>query len=62
MKTADPYKGKLPSQSWFSFRYATWANNHNGRAKAKRYNKRVAKRKLKQEFQKKVKEENYDSI
>ena len=33
-------------QSEFDHRWACWANNHNGWAKAKRLNKRLAKRKL----------------
>ena len=44
MKKANTYKGKLGWQSEFSHRYACWANNHNGWAKAKKSNKRLAKR------------------
>ena len=46
MKKANTYKGKLGWQSEFSHRYACWANNHNGWAKAKKSNKRLAKRRL----------------
>lgn len=50
MKQANPYKGKVPFQSEFSHRYACWANNHRGWAKMKKSNKRLAKRRLKQEL------------
>ncbi len=50
MKEANIYKGKLPFQSEFSHRHACWANNHRGWAKIKKSNKRIAKRKLKQEW------------
>ena len=33
-------------QSEFDHRWACWANNHNGWAKAKKMNKRLAKRHL----------------
>lgn len=52
MKQANPYKGKLPFQSEFSHRFACWANNHRGWAKMKKSNKRLAKRRLKQEQEK----------
>lgn len=52
MKKANTYKGKLPFQSEFSHRYACWANNHNGWAKMKKFNKRLAKRRLKDELRK----------
>lgn len=52
MKENNIYKGKLPFQSEFSHRYACWANNHNGWAKMKKLNKRLAKRKLKDEQRK----------
>lgn len=47
MKCANSYKGELGWQSEFDHKYACWANNHNGWAKAKKFNKRVAKRRLK---------------
>lgn len=50
MKRNNIWKGKLGDQSEFSFRFACWANNHRGRAKAKRTNKRTAKRRLKNEL------------
>lgn len=45
MKKTKIYKGFLKSQSEFSHLFATWAHNHRGWAKAKRINKRIAKRK-----------------
>lgn len=50
MKKTNIYKGKLPFQSEFSHKYACWANNHRGWAKMKKSNKRIAKRRLKQEW------------
>lgn len=50
MKQSNIYKGKLDYQSEFSHRWACWANNHNGWAKMKKFNKRLAKRRLKQEL------------
>lgn len=47
MKQNNIWKGRLGDQSELSFRFASWANNHRGRAKAKKYNKRSAKRRLK---------------
>ena len=49
MKQANIWKGKLGWQSEFSHRFACWANNHNGWSKAKKANKRLAKRRIKQE-------------
>ncbi|MEE0859472.1 MAG: hypothetical protein U0M12_08425 [Acutalibacteraceae bacterium] len=50
MKKTNIYKGKLPFQSEFSHKHACWTNNHRGWAKMKKSNKRIAKRKLKQEW------------
>ena len=58
MKRDNIWKGKLDWQSEFSHRFACWANNHNGWAKAKKSNKRVAKRRLKQEWKKE--EQNHE--
>ena len=52
MKRSNIWKGKLGWQSEFDHLFACWANNHNGWSKAKKYNKRVAKRRLKQEWKK----------
>ena len=60
MKQANPYKGKLDWKSEFDHRYACWAKNHNGWAKAKKFNKKVAKRRLKQELRKKLQNEEDD--
>ena len=57
MKRANIYKGKLPFQSEFSHRYACWAKNHMGWAKMKKSNKRLAKRRLKNEQRRNDKEE-----
>ena len=57
MKQANTYKGKLEWQSEFSHRYACWAKNHNGWAKMKKSNKKLAKRRLKQELRKDLQNE-----
>lgn len=57
MKQQNTYKGKLDQQSEFSHKHATWANNHNGWAKCKRANKRVAKKRIRMEL-KKMESEN----
>lgn len=49
MKKSNIYKGKVPYQSEFDHRFACLANNHRGWAKMKKLNKRLAKRRLKQE-------------
>ena len=49
MKKSNIYKGKIPYQSEFDHHFACWANNHRGWAKMKKFNKRLAKRRLKQE-------------
>ena len=48
MKQNNIWKSKLDYQSEFS----RWANNHNGWAKMKKFDKRLAKRRLKQELRK----------
>lgn len=48
MKKSNIYKGEIPYQSEFDHRFACWANNHRGWAKMKKFNKRLAKRRLKQ--------------
>lgn len=47
MKRQNYLKGHLPWQSEFDHRFACWANNHNGWAKMKKANKRLAKRREK---------------
>ena len=48
MKQNNIYKCNLGDQSEFSFYFARWANNHRGKSKAKKYNKRTAKRRMRQ--------------
>lgn len=57
MKQANIYKGFLDFQSEFDRRFACWALNHNGWAKMKKFNKRLAKRRLRQQIRKEFKEE-----
>lgn len=57
MKQNNIWKGKLGDQSEFSFQFACWANNHRGRAKAKKANKRSARHRLNQELQKTIEKE-----
>ena len=40
------YKGLFDDQSEFSHKYACWAYNHRGWAKMKKYNKKLAKKRL----------------
>lgn len=49
-KRSNTYKGYLEFQSEFSHRFACWANNHRGWAKMKKFNKRLAKRRLRQKW------------
>lgn len=44
-------------QSWFSKRYACWANNHNGWSKMKKRNRKLFKKKFRRETEKEVKKE-----
>lgn len=55
-KKQNIYKEFLEFESEFSHKYACWANNHMGWAKMKKANKRLAKRRMKQELNKKLKE------
>lgn len=52
MKQQNIYKGKLDHQSEFSHHFACWANNHRGWAKMKKFNKKVAKKRLRREIRK----------
>lgn len=56
-KQSNTYKGYLDYQSEFDRHYACWANNHNGWAKMKKFNKRKAKRKIRNETKMKLKNE-----
>lgn len=44
-------------QSWFSKRYACWANNHNGWSKMKKLNRRLFKKKFRRETAREIEEE-----
>lgn len=50
-KKSNTYKEYLDWQDEFDHKYACWANNHNGWAKMKKFNKRKAKRKIRNEMQ-----------
>lgn len=56
MKKNDTYIGKHPYQSWFSKHFATWANNHRGWPKMKKANRKIAKRKIREEDRKEFRE------
>ena len=44
-------------QSWFSKRYACWANNHNGWSKMKKRNRKLFKKKFRRETEKEIEKE-----
>ena len=44
-------------QSWFSKRYACWANNHNGWSKMKKRNRKLFKKKFRRETKKEIEKE-----
>lgn len=44
------------SQSWFSYHMASWAGNHRGWQKMKLRNKRLFKRKFRNEMRKEIEE------
>lgn len=46
MTSRNIYKPYLEYQSEFDHRWACWANNHRGWAKMKKYNKKLAKKRL----------------
>lgn len=54
MKRQNIYKGKLDYQSEFSHHFACWANNHRGWAKMKKSNKKIAKKRLRNELRKEI--------
>lgn len=41
-------------QSWFSKKYAGWANNHNGWSKMKKKNRKLFKKKFRRETKKEI--------
>lgn len=47
-------------QSWFSKKYACWANNHNGWSKMKKLNRKLFKKKLRRETEKEIERELKD--
>lgn len=47
-------------QSWFSKRYACWANNHNGWSKMKKLNRKLFKKKFRREIRKEIEKELID--
>lgn len=49
-------------QSWFSYHYASWANNHNGWRKMKKKNRKLFKKKYCRETKKEIKNELKDVI
>lgn len=52
MKQWNIYKGLVdPWSDEFSHKYSCWANNHNGWAKQKKANKRIAKKRLRRNWQ-----------
>lgn len=61
-KCTNTYKAYLNYESEFSHRYACWANNHNGWAKMKKANKRIAKRRMKQDIDKRLRREEYELL
>lgn len=57
MKRQNIWKGFIDIwQDEFEHRFACWANNHNGWAKAKKSNKRLAKKREKRELEKEMRE------
>ena len=61
-KRANTYKAYLNYESEFSHHCACWAANHMGWAKMKKANKRIAKRRLKQDIDKRLRREEYELL
>lgn len=61
-KCTNTYKAYLNYESEFSHHCACWAANHNGWAKMKKANKRIAKRRLKQDIDKMMRREEYELL
>lgn len=53
-KAKDIYRGFLTDQCLFDLKFTCWANNHNGRSKAKKFNKKQAKRREKRNWKQKI--------
>lgn len=63
MKKRNIYKGWLPG--WpdeFSHKFACWAQNHRGWAKAKKKNKQLAKTRERRQINKEINEEIENEI
>lgn len=56
-KTKDIYRGFI-DQHPFDLKFTCWANNHNGRSKAKKYNKKLAKRRERRAWRKEIENED----
>ena len=54
MKQMGYLRAYMPWQSEFDHRFAAWALNHRGWAKAKKSNKRLAKKREKRSWEKEV--------
>ena len=54
MKKQNYLKAFLPWQSEFDHHYACWANNHNGWAKMKKMNRRLAKKKERRQLRREI--------
>ena len=56
-KIKNIYKGFLTDQCLFDLTFTCWANNHNGRSKAKKYNKKRAKHREKKHWKREIEED-----
>lgn len=61
-KCANTYKTYLNYESEFDHRFCCWAANHMGWAKMKKANKRIAKRRMKQDIGKRLRREEYELL
>lgn len=57
-KIKNIYKGFLTDQCPFDLKFTCWANNHNGRSKAKKYNKKLAKKRERRNWRKEIENED----
>lgn len=53
-KKKNIYKGFIKNQSDFDLMFTAWANNHNGKSKAKKFNKKQAKRRERINWKKEI--------
>ena len=56
-KIKDIYRGFI-DQCSFDLKFTCWANSHNGRSKAKKYNKKRAKRRERRAWRKEIENED----